>query len=217
MRIYVKFMKDTISKKCTTDIEPILLMETCSAMLQGMKISVKKKDKDSVTIPCKIEDRKFKKTLVVLGASVSLIPLSIYRKLGIGTIQDTRRTLQFTDHSVKRPYGIIEYVMVKIDKFVFPVNFVIMEIPEDEEIPFILGRPFLETRRCMVDIEEGTITLKVYDGELKIDVRNTMKYKDDVETSNTVEVLDTMIAQSIQMKTQLWKKPLAYLLKNRIE
>lgn len=69
----------------------------------------------------------------------------------------------------------------------------------------------------MVDIEEGTITLKVYDEELKIDVRNTMKYKDDVETNNTVEVLDTMIAQSIQMKIQLWKEPLAYLLKNRIE
>lgn len=148
MSIYAKFMKDTISKKCTTDIEPILLTETCSAILQGMKISVKKKDKGSITIPCKIEDRKFKKTLIILGASVSLIPLSIYMKLGIGTIQDTRRTLQFTDHSVKRSYGIVEYVMVKIDKFVFPVNFVILEIPEDEEIPFILGRPFLETRRA---------------------------------------------------------------------
>src|SRR3954465_15510596 len=63
-------------------------------------------------------------------------------------------------------------------------------MPEDEEIPIILGRPFLETGRCLIDIEEGTMTLKDYDEELKIDVRNTMKYKDDVTTSQHIEVID---------------------------
>lgn len=82
---------------------------------------------------------------------------------------------------------------MKIDKFVFPVDFVILEMPEDEEIPLILGRPFLETRRCLINIEEGTMTLKVYDKELKIDVRNTMKYKDDICTSHTIEVLDQVM------------------------
>ena len=89
----------------------------------------------------------------------------------------------------------MEDVLVKIDKFVFPVDFVILEMPEDEEIPLILGRPFLETGRCMIDIEEGTMTLKVYDKELKIDVRNTMQYKDDIGTSNTIEIIDQVIAQ----------------------
>lgn len=63
---------------------------------------------------------------------MSLMPLSIYNKLGIGPVQDTRMTLQFVDHSVKKPYGIVEDVLVKIDKFVFPVDFVILEMPEDE-------------------------------------------------------------------------------------
>jgi hypothetical protein len=160
-----------------------------------MRIPMKKKDRGSVTIPCTIGDRKFKKALIDLGASVSLMPLSIYKKLGIGSIQDTRMTLQFTDRSVRRPYGIVEDVLVKIDKFVFPVDFVILEMPKDEEIPLILGRPFLEIGRCMIDIEEGTMTLKVYDEELKIDVRNTMQYKDDVGTSNTIEIIDQVIAQ----------------------
>jgi hypothetical protein len=84
----------------------------------------------------------------------------------------------------------VEDVLVKIDKFVFSVDFVIMEMPEDEEIPLILGRPFLDTGRCMIDIEEGTMTLNVYDEELKIDVRNTMQYKDDIGTSHIVEVID---------------------------
>ncbi|XP_050876337.1 uncharacterized protein LOC127080047 [Lathyrus oleraceus] len=155
-----------------------------------MKIPIKKKDRGAVTIPCTIGDRSFNKALIDLGASVSLMPLSIYKKLGIGAVQDTRMTLQFADHSVKKPYGIVKDVLVKIDKFVFPVDFVILEMPKDEEIPLILGRPFLETGRCVINIEEGTMTLKVYDEELKINVRNTMKDKDDICTSHTIEVLN---------------------------
>lgn len=146
------------------------MAETCNDILQGMKIPVKKKDRGLVTIPCSIGNRTFKKALIDLGASVSLIPLSIYKKLGIGTVQDNRMTLQFADHSIKQPYGVVEDVLVKIEIFLFPVDFVILEMPEDEEIPFILGRPFLETGRCMIDIEDGTMTLKFYDEELKIDV-----------------------------------------------
>ncbi|XP_058733055.1 uncharacterized protein LOC131604642 [Vicia villosa] len=120
MPTYAKFMKDIISKKQTIDSDPIILTETCSAILQGMKIPVKKRDRGSVTIPCTIGDRSFKKALIDLGASVSLMPLSIYKRLGIGKVQDTRMTLQFADQSVKRPYGVVEDVLVKIDKFVFP-------------------------------------------------------------------------------------------------
>jgi hypothetical protein len=129
------------------------------------------------------------------------MPLSIYKKLELGEVQDTHMTLQFADHSMKRPYGIAIDVLVKIDKFVFPVDFVILEMPEDEEIPLILGRPFLETGRCMIDIEEGTMTLKVYDEKLKIDVRDTMKFKDDEDASKSIEVLDTVFAQSMQITT----------------
>ncbi|XP_050916766.1 uncharacterized protein LOC127131927 [Lathyrus oleraceus] len=178
MPSYAKFMKDIISKKRSTETDPI---------------PVKKKDRGSVTIPCTIGDRSFKKALIDLGASVSLMSLSIYKRLGIGKVQDTRMTLQFVDHFVKRPYGVVEDVLVKIDKFVFSVDFAILEMLEDEEIPLILGRPFLETGRCLIDIEEGSMTLKVYDEELKIDVRNTMRYKDDMATSQHIEVIDQVV------------------------
>ncbi|XP_050909251.1 uncharacterized protein LOC127123027 [Lathyrus oleraceus] len=178
MPIYAKFMKDIISKKRSTDTEPIILTETCSVVLQG--------------------------------ASVSLMPLSIYKKLGVGSIQDTRMTLQFADRFVRRPYGIVEDFLVKIDKFVFPVDFVILEMLEDEEIPLILGRPFFETGQCMIDIEEGTMTLKVYVEELKINVRNTMQYKDDIDTSNTIEIIDQVIAQENDQHTP--RSPLNWVL-----
>ncbi|XP_050909834.1 uncharacterized protein LOC127123675 [Lathyrus oleraceus] len=101
MPIYAKFMKYIISKKRSTNVDSIILTETCNVILQGMKIPLKKKDMGSITIPCTIGDRKFKKALIDLGASVSLMSLSIYKKLGLGTVQDTRMTLQFADRSVR--------------------------------------------------------------------------------------------------------------------
>ncbi|XP_050890739.1 uncharacterized protein LOC127096173 [Lathyrus oleraceus] len=84
MPTYAKFVKDIISKRHTVDTNPIILTETCSAIFQGMKIQMKKKDRGVVTILCTIGDRSFKKALIDLGESVSLMPLSIYKKLGIG-------------------------------------------------------------------------------------------------------------------------------------
>ncbi|XP_050914739.1 uncharacterized protein LOC127129630 [Lathyrus oleraceus] len=112
MPTYAKFMKDIISKRCTIDTNSIILTETCSANLRGMKIPMKKKDRGAVTIPCTIGDRSFKKDLIDLGASVSLMPLSIYKNLGIWVVQDTMMTLQFADHS--KPYGIVKDVLVKL-------------------------------------------------------------------------------------------------------
>ncbi|XP_050919421.1 uncharacterized protein LOC127136960 [Lathyrus oleraceus] len=92
MPTYAKFMKDIISKRHTTDANPIILTETCSTILQGMNIPIKKKDRGAITILCTIGDRSFNKALIDLGASVSLMPLSIYKKLGIGVVQGTRMT-----------------------------------------------------------------------------------------------------------------------------
>ncbi|XP_050895806.1 uncharacterized protein LOC127102479 [Lathyrus oleraceus] len=110
MATYANFMKDIISKRRTTDTNPITLTETCSTILQVMMILIKKKDRGVLTNPCTIRDRSFNKALIDLGASVSLMPLSIYKKLGIGVVQDTRMTLQFSNHSVKKPYDIVKDV-----------------------------------------------------------------------------------------------------------
>ncbi|XP_050875285.1 uncharacterized protein LOC127078914 [Lathyrus oleraceus] len=149
--------------------EHLELYDICVSKLEGvidLKLETNKIRIEDI-IAAKVE-KKLK--AINIGASVSLMPLSIYKKRGIGVVQDTRMTLQFADHSVKKPYVIVEDIIVKIDKFVFPVDFVILEMPEDEEIPFIPGRPFLETGRCLINIEEVIMTLKVYDEELKIDV-----------------------------------------------
>ena len=80
------------------------------------------------------------------------MPLSIFKRLGLGEARLTTVTLQLVDRSLKHPRGIIEDVLVKVDKFIFPVDFIVLDMEEDKEIPIILGRPFLATGRAMIDV-----------------------------------------------------------------
>lgn len=105
----------------------------------------KQKDLGCLTIPCTIKDITPKKVLIHSGASVSQISLSIYQKLGIEKVSDKRMSLEFPDHSTKHSYGVVKDVLLTIEIFRFLGDFVIMDMPEDEETPLILGRPFLFT------------------------------------------------------------------------
>lgn len=95
--MYQQFMKVIISKKITLGDDQVILTKKCSIISQGRKIPIKWKDHGSITIPCTINDKTFKKVLVYTGANVSLMPLSIYQKLGIGKIKDTRMNLKFVE------------------------------------------------------------------------------------------------------------------------
>ena len=103
------------------------------------------------------------------------MPLSIFKKLGIEKISESGTKLKFIDQTIKQSYGIIEDALVEIENFVFPVDFQIMDIPEDEDTLIILGRPFLLTSRCNFDIETGNLTLKSFDGEITLMVLEIKK------------------------------------------
>ena len=83
------------------------------------------------------------------------MPFSIFRKLNLGEINNTSISLQFADHSTKKPKGIIENVLVKVDKFIFPVDFIVLEMHECPNEPIILGRPFFTARRAILDVHQG--------------------------------------------------------------
>ncbi|GJX80149.1 hypothetical protein Tco_0328298 [Tanacetum coccineum] len=107
----------------------------------------KEKDPGSFTLPCFINNVCFDNALVDLGASVSVMPLLTYLNLGLGELAHTRLTVELADRTVKYPKGIAENVLVGIGKFTFPVDFIILDMPEDIKVPLILGRPFLSTAR----------------------------------------------------------------------
>ena len=86
------------------------------------------KDPGSFTIPCMIGDSTFDKALCNIGPSINLMPLSVFRKLGLGEVKPTTISLQMADHSLRFPRGIIEDVLVKVDKFIFPMDFVVLDM-----------------------------------------------------------------------------------------
>ncbi|GKF66989.1 retrovirus-related pol polyprotein from transposon TNT 1-94, partial [Tanacetum coccineum] len=126
----------------------------------------KEKDPRSFTLPCFINNSCFNNALVDLEASVSVMPLSTYLKLGLGELAHTRLTVELTDMTVKYPKEIVENVLVGIDKFTFLVEFIILDMPEDIKVPLILGRPFLSIAHFKIDVYKRKITLRV--GEEKI-------------------------------------------------
>ncbi|XP_061375023.1 uncharacterized protein LOC133317202 [Gastrolobium bilobum] len=143
---YTKFMKDLLYKKMKLkDGETMALTEECSALIQK-KLPPKLKDPGSFSISIAIGDVEVGKALCDLGASINLMPLSLCRALGIDKLKDTNVILHLADRSIKRPEGLVEDVLVKVDKFIFPVYFVILDMEEeDAESPLLLGRPFLAT------------------------------------------------------------------------
>ena len=165
---YVKIMKDALSKKTKLgDYETVDLSEECSAILQN-KLPPKLKDPGSFTIPCAIGNAVFERTLCDLGASINLMHWSIFTKLKLGEACPTTVTLQLANRSLSHPHGIIEDVLVKMDKFIFPADFVILDMEEDKEVPIILGRPFLATGRAMIDVQKGELKLRVQEEKVTV-------------------------------------------------
>ncbi|GKG10534.1 hypothetical protein Tco_0341934, partial [Tanacetum coccineum] len=112
----------------------------------------KEKDPRSFTLPCFITNTCFDNALVDLGASVSVMPLSTYLNLRLGELAHTRLTVELADKTVKYPKGITKNVLVGIGKFTFPVDFIILDMPEDIKVPLILGKPFLSTACAKIDV-----------------------------------------------------------------
>ena len=104
-------------------------------------------------------------------------------------------TLQLADHSTKKPHGIIEDVLVKVDKFIFPMDFVVLDFEEDSKCPLILGRPFLNTRKAIIDVHEGKITLRVGDESVEFVMPRLMKYPIEEEFCMRVEVVDECVRE----------------------
>ena len=127
MLLYAKFLKEILRKI-------VNLTATCSAIIQ-QKLPAKMKDPSRFTILCSIGKYEFKKALCDSSASINLMPLSVVQRLSLGELTPTTITLQMADRSMAQPEGILEDVLVKVRKFIFPVDFVIMQMEEDTQVP----------------------------------------------------------------------------------
>ena len=137
---YAKFMKDILSKKRKITKERIVsLTATCNVVIQKT-LPEKRQDPGNFTIPCKIRDADMGKALCDSRASINLMPLSVAQRLSLGELTPISITLRMADRTLAHPEGILEDVLIKVRKFVFLVDFVVINMEEDKQVPLLLGR-----------------------------------------------------------------------------
>uniref|UniRef100_A0A1U7XJ40 Uncharacterized protein LOC104239198 n=1 Tax=Nicotiana sylvestris TaxID=4096 RepID=A0A1U7XJ40_NICSY len=193
---YAKMMKDLMSQKFNfQDLATVTLTQTCSAVVTR-PVAEKVSDPGSFTIPCTIGNFAFAKALCDLGASINLMPLVIYKKLGIWRARPTSMLLQLADRTVKRPFGILDDVLIQVD----------------EEIPIILGRPFLATGRDLIDCETGELKMRLNDEEIIFNMQKSLRRPSEFANCSLIDVVDVIVQSDDEVLTI--EDPLASCLTN---
>ncbi|CAA7023790.1 unnamed protein product [Microthlaspi erraticum] len=173
---YQKFLKDAVQQRTREAQGMVVLTHECSAIIQRKVISDKKEDPGSFTLPCMLGPLSFKNSLWDLGSSVSLMPLSVAKRLGYHKYQACGISLVLADRSIRLPTGMLEDLPLRIGNVEIPTDFIVLEMDEEPTDPLILGRPFLATARAMIYVFEGTIELNLgKDLRMKFDIKDTMR------------------------------------------
>ncbi|XP_071932871.1 uncharacterized protein [Coffea arabica] len=164
---YAKFLKNlcTHKRKLRGD-ERVAVGENVSAILQR-KLPPKCGDPSIFTIPCKIGNTLIRKAMLDLGASINVMPKTIYTSLNLGPLKETTIIIQLTNYTNAYPEGIVEDVLVQMNELIFPTDFYILDMGDERSLnpsPILLSRPFFSTARTKIDVNEGTLSMK-FDGE----------------------------------------------------
>nr|GFC66666.1 reverse transcriptase domain-containing protein [Tanacetum cinerariifolium] len=168
-----------------------LLNEHCSAVLLK-KLPEKLRDPGKFFISCDLPEMAECLALADLGASINLMPLFVWNKLSLPELTPTLMTLKLADQSISRPIGVAEDVYVKVGKFLFSADFVVVDFDADPRVPLILERSFLKTGRALIDVFEGELTLLVDKEAITINLDRTSRYSANYNemTANRIDVID---------------------------
>ena len=190
MPSYAKFLKDIRSKKRNFAEEVVVnLTTTCNVVIQR-SLPEKMQDPGSFTIPYTIWNFEFKKALCDSGANINLMPLSVVKRLSLGELTPIAMTLQIEDKTMAQPEGVLEDVLIKVGKLIFPMDFVVMNMEEDTQVLLLLGRPFLATRAALIDVKEGELTLRVGEEAVHFKLNTSLKqYECEIPDCKTVETI----------------------------
>ncbi|KAM2900705.1 hypothetical protein FF1_006783 [Malus domestica] len=176
-----------LKKLCTTkkrvrEKEVVHVSENVSAILQH-KLPPKCKDPGSFTIPCVIGNTRFKSAMLDLGASINVMPYSIYASMNLGALKNDGVIIQLADRSNAYPKGVLEDILVQVDHLIFPADFYVLEMDESDHapsLPILLGRPFMKTAQTKIDVAKGLVTM-AFGGDMI-----SFKISESIETPNVV-------------------------------
>ncbi|GFS44406.1 hypothetical protein Acr_00g0090150 [Actinidia rufa] len=201
---YAKFLKDLCTVKRRLNVrENAFLAKDVHSVVQ-VKTPPKYKDPGCPTVTCVIGDHRIEGCLLDLGSSVNLLPYSVYEKLGLGELKPTRITLQLADRSIKAPRGIVEDVLVKVDKFYYPADFVVLDTQPivdphaQNHIPIILGRPFLATCDAIIHVQGGLLKLSFGNMAVELNMFNAGKQPGDLEDIREVNLIESIVQEHFE-------------------
>ncbi|GER32025.1 retropepsin-like protein [Striga asiatica] len=186
---YAKFLKDLCTnKRRLQGNEKVLMGENVSAIFQK-DLPHKRSDPGMFSIPCTIGNLKIKRVMLDLGASINIMPRSIFDSLNLGPLKETRVVIQLADRSTTFPDGVIEDVLVKVNELIFPADFYVLSMNDRTPIstPILLGRPFLNTAQTKIDVREGTLTMEFDGNVIRFNIFDAMKFP---ESDHCVYLLD---------------------------
>nr|XP_028953935.1 uncharacterized protein LOC114822932 [Malus domestica] len=199
---YAKFLKELCTtRKRISNKEVVQVSENVSAVLQR-KLPPKCKDPGSFTIPCVIGNTKFEHAMLDLGASINVMPYSIYASMNLGELKNDGVIIQLADRSNAYPKGVLEDVLVQVDNLIFPADFYVLEMedsPNVTPLPILLGRPFMKTARTKIDVFKGTLTME-FDGEIiNFNISEAMKFPKDDHSCFSIDILDELAQDYLDM------------------
>ena len=204
--MYAKFLKDLCTVKRGLNVEKkAFLTEQVSAIIQ-CKTLVKYKDSGCPTILVNIGGTFVEKALLDLGASVNLLPYSVYKQMGLGELKPTSITLSLTDRSIQIPKGTVEDVLIQVDKFYYPVDFVVLDTEPvagwTNYVPIILGRPFLATCNAIINCRNGVMQLTFGNMTLELNIFHfSKKHMQPVEEGpEEACIIDTILEEQAEQQ-----------------
>ncbi|XP_070013385.1 uncharacterized protein [Nicotiana sylvestris] len=208
---YAKFMKDLVTKKRSVNCETIKMTHQVSNIVHSMVPNLE--DPSAFTIPCTIGSATFAKALCDLWESINLMPYSVFKTLGIGQPRPTSMRLQMADRTMKRTLGKIDDMLVRVDTFILPADFVILYYEVDYEVLVILGRPFLAIGKALVDVETWELTFRVGDEKVVFHICKSMRQPNSNEVCSFVDVVTEVIVEDTTVVINM-EDPLEAMLLN---
>ena len=203
---YAKILKDLCTVKRGLNVDRKAFMtEQVNAIIQ-CKTPVKYKDPGCPTISVNIGGTCVEKALLDLGASVNLLPYSVYKQLGLGELKPTTITLSLADRSIKIPKGTVEDVLIQVDKFYYPVDFVVLNTEPvavgANYVPIILERPFLATSNAIINCRNGVMQLTFGNMTLELNIFHlSKKHMQPVEEGlEEVCIINTILEEQAEQQ-----------------
>ena len=192
---YAKFMKDIMRNKRKLDEEGVVSLSSTSNVVIQKNLPMKMQDLDSFTIPCTIGNYEFGRALCDTRASINLTPLSFVKRLSLGELTSATMTLQMANITIAEPEGMLKDVLIKVRKFIFPMDFTVIDMEEDKQIPLLLGRPFLAIGAALIDVKKGELTLSVGGEKLHFKLNQSLKQPDldNVDCKNVEQVVPSIL------------------------